>query len=356
MLGALGAATAALGLCLLAIGCDDKKPPPPVDAGMPDADTGPIVGGRLGQALASAAQAPTAAPQTAGPAGPPENGIMDAEAASKAHAPGAPPKLEVLGEGSEPRATLAYDLPTGSERKARLILSTRVMQQGLPPISLDVTLKPEKAKGDDKKKADDKAAAPPAGTVVVGKIGDAKALQGELQEDLKKKMKDIQLRYRLTPNGVMTDLAIELPKDPGPALQIISNALKDALSVMIAPLPDKPVGVGGYWMVTDRARSSGADVIRYRVMKVEKLDGKNATLSIEARQYATNPTFSLAPITPPDGLPLDGYAAQGKGKIELGAPPFLPAGGTIELVTQAINKSQRMMLQTGTNVSIDSAP
>lgn len=349
----LGAGLATLGLCLLALGCDDdKKPSLAVDAGAPDADTGPMVGGRLGQAIASAAQAPAAPPAGSAADGPPESGIMTPEAANKALAPGAPPKIEVLGEGSEPRATLAYEI--SGERKLKLTLATRVAQQQLPPLTLDLTLKPEKAKGDDKKKADDKAAAP-AGTLVVGKIGGFQVQQAKLEEALEKKLKEMVVRYRITPNGMLSDLAVELPKDPGDLVQLYGSALSDALSALIAPLPDKPVGLGGFWMVTDRTRSSGVEVVRYRVLKVEKLDGKNATLSLELRQYASNPSFSLPPITKDQTVPLEGYAAQGKGKFELGSAPFLPASGTTELVAQALNKSQRMMLQTGTNIGIDTA-
>jgi hypothetical protein len=355
--GALAAATAALGLCLFSIGCDDaKKPPPPVDAGLPDADTGPIVGGRLGQALASAAQAPAAPPpnSNAGAGGPPESGIFEAAAATAAHAPGAPPKLEIFGEGTEPRASLTYALPAGGERKTSILLSTRVLQQALPPITIELVIKPEKAKGDDKKKADDKSAAP-ASSLVVAKVGNARGMQGDLTDDLKKKMKDVVIRYRITPNGILSDLATELPKDPGPAIELITGALADAISAMIAPVPDKPMGAGGYWMVTDRTRSSGVDVVRYRVVKVEKTDGKTATLSIEARQYAANPSFSL-PIIKEQGLSLERYESQGKGEIDLGGDPFLPARGQIALLAQSLIKGQRMVLQTETKAALGSAP
>jgi len=346
---------AALGLCLFSIGCDDdKKPPPPVDAGLPDADNGPIVGGRLGQALASAAQAPAAPPPSADAgAGPPETGIFDAAAATAAHAPGAPPKIEVFGEGTEPRASLSYALPAGGERKTSILLSTRVLQQALPPISIELVIKPEKAKGDDKKKADDKAT--PASALVVAKVGNARGMQGDLTDDLKKKMKDVVIRYRITPSGILSDLAAELPKDPGPAIELISGALVDAISAMIAPVPDKPMGAGGYWMVTDRTRSSGVDVVRYRVVKVEKTDGKTATLSIEARQYASNPGFSL-PIIKEQDLSLERYESQGKGEIELGTDPFLPARGQIALLAQSLIKGQRMVLQTETKAALGSAP
>jgi hypothetical protein len=60
------------------------------------------------------------------------------------------------------------------------------------------------------------------------------------------------------------------------------------MAIAIAPMPDKPVGAGAYWMVIDRAGTLGIDIVRYRVFRLEKVDGQKASISIETREYSAS--------------------------------------------------------------------
>src|SRR5690606_14672442 len=94
-------------------GCEDEasKPAPATSASA--APTGPVLEGALGEAAADLAKKtdkPAAAP-SAGVEGPPPNGLFPAGGADRAHPPGAPPKVELMSEGTEPRIQLNASRP-----------------------------------------------------------------------------------------------------------------------------------------------------------------------------------------------------------------------------------------------------
>jgi hypothetical protein len=354
----------ALGLVVSTIGCqDEKKPAAPITDAGADAQTGPVVGGKLGEALAAAAQAPpvqSAGPKGSGPGGPPESGIFEPAAADAAHAAAAAPKIELFGDGSDPKVPLSYAFSSGDERKTTMLLQVSAGQQKLPPLIVELAFKAEKSK-DDKKKSDKAAEVAPAGQLVVVKLAAVKAIRGDLPPEIKN-LKDSVIRYRLQPSGIATDLAIEYPKDSNPGIELMMGAIVDAVLTATVPLPDKPIGIGGYWMVTDRTRSSGVDVLRYRVAKVEKLDGKRATLSLEVRQYATNTTLGLPGLPKDVPVSLERYEGRGKGELEVGETLFLPERGQIGIGMQSILKSpnqpagQQLVIQTETKAVLGAAP
>src|SRR5690606_18132861 len=96
----------------------------------------------------------------AGPAqGPPETGVF-APGAGEAVLPKATAyKLELLGEGSEPRALLAPKIDPKAEQKSTVLLGLR--GANLPSIDMALDFKVEKPK---------KAAEAPPGTTVVAKV------------------------------------------------------------------------------------------------------------------------------------------------------------------------------------------
>jgi len=82
---------------------------------------------------------------------------------------------------------------------------------------------------------------------------------------------------------------------------------------MRVPAPDKPVGVGAYWMVTDRSSILGVEVIRYRVFRVQEVDKAKVKLSLEIRQYAAKPSVQAAG----EKLEVSRFESQGKGEVAL---------------------------------------
>jgi hypothetical protein len=368
------AAFAALTL-MLAIapaGCEEEKKASPVDAGAQDSGTSPLLGGKLGAAVAAAAapgpSASAVAKARSSPDAPPENGVLGPAAADKAHPPGAPPKLEMLGEGAEPRVTLAPKLAGGAEQKLVLSLGLRAQV----PLSLDVAIsfKVEKPKDDKKKKdaaspaATAEAAAPlvASAMTVTGKVTSANVSIEAVPEDLAKllaSLKGSQIGFQMTPDGAASNFTHELAKGSDKGIDSVLKALTEGLSIILAPMPQKPVGVGGYWMVTDRAMSSGAEMVRYRVYRVVSAGPEETKLSIDLRQYSVETSLSA---TGPQGemkLAVDKIDSHGKGEATWTAKSFLPPRGDVEAQTQAVvvppgQTAQRGQVQTEVRLKITS--
>ena len=321
------------------------------DAGAASADSKqPTLGGKLGAAVAAAEASAARGPRARGPAGgpagagsgsvgadgPPETGVFPPGRADHEAPTNGAPKMEVFSEGGEPRVQLSYD--KFEDQKIPLTLSVRAGPQSPTlAVALDLVCKPQK-KGDkkdegkkeegkkDKKDKDkkDKAAEPEVdGTRIALKIESAKldADQGpqgasvpkELGEAIAK-MKGGELRFVLTPDGRVANLSAALAKEVAD-LDIVPRTLGEAISTSIAPLPKKPVGVGGTWMVSDRAvTTQGLDVVRYRVFKVDKIDGQKAILSIETREYAASGDLDLGPRGKGS---VYHFESQGKGTLAL---------------------------------------
>lgn len=360
--------TAVLLMAVALAACnEEKRSSSSADAGVADASTnGPVLGGKLGQAVAAAASAAPVQKSDKPDGGPPETGIFTPAAADAVHAPNAPPKIQLFAEGSDPKLPLAYTFAPGAERKATVLLQIRAAQAAITPMTVSLVFKSEKPK--DEKKADkDKAKeqdkpAEPSGLPVTVKFAEVKPLRGgDIGGDLEN-LKDVIIRYRLTTAGVPTDLAIEYPKKSTEAIELVTGSLLDAILGMTVPLPDKPVGMGAYWMVADRGRSSGVDVIRYRVAKVIKVEDKTATLSLDVRQYAANSNFALPGMPKEIQVSLDKYESQGKGEVSLGPDAFLPGKGQINVVMQSLLTSpqqqgqQRLMIQTDIRAALSNTP
>lgn len=326
----------------------------------------PVLGGKLGQAVAAAQSAAPMEPVKKNDGGPPESGIFAEGGADAAHAPNAAPKLQLFSDGKDPRVPLTYTIAPGAERKATILLQVRAAQASLPPLTVALVFKSEKPK-DEKKKDKDKAAeqdkpAEPSGLPVTVKIAEVKPLRGgDVGPDLEN-FKEVVLKYRLTPQGVPTDFAIEYPKKSSDAIELVTGSLIDAVMGLTLPLPDKPVGVGDYWMVTDRARSSGVEVIRYRVAKVTKVEDKTATLALDIRQYAANTNFALPGLPKEIQVALTKYESVGKGEATIGNDAFLPNKGQYGVVMQSLLSSpqqqqkQALQMQTEVRAALSNSP
>ena len=325
---------------IAALGCGpDKDTGKPLDAGAPDAATQPIVGGKLGAALASAAAAANSSAPAKGAAkgddAPPENGIFGPGDADRRQAKDAPPKIEVISEGAEPRISFATKLDA-PEQKVTVNVGIRINQGRLPGIDFALSIKPDKAKADKPK---DGAAAAPATATPPGSVRFAATVAGTSVPpaagipkdfaDAVAKLKGAVVRYDLSPTGAATNFSMEVPKDAGEGLEIVLDALVDAISMFTVPLPAKPIGKDGYWIASDRARTAaGIEVVRYRVFKIVGADDTGVTLSVDIRQYSADQKLKLDTGTgQKNEMGMDAFDSQGKGTVVWKTDTFLPARG-----------------------------
>lgn len=346
--GITASTLAAVALAGLVAGCDGDKGKAQVagDAGALDAGPPqPVLGGELAAELAAAASgAPPERPAPGGGAadGPPANGVFSLQAALAALPKDVPYKIEVIDEGSEPKARLAPKIDPKAEQKLNITLGLRMGgPQGLPNLDLGVSFKAEKPADGPKDAAPAAGAAP---TKVIAKVTSATlasmSIGGPPKElgDALAKLKGSALRYDLSPANVVSNQRPELAKDADPGLQPIIAALGEAIALLTPPLPDKPVGAGAYWMVTDRAVVSGAQlpVLRYRVFKIEKVEGDVVSFSVDTRQYAEGADLKLPGPNGDVTLTIDRIESSGKGSLAWSPPSLAPATADASQRLQAL--------------------
>lgn len=343
----------ALAMGLAAAGCEDDKKisATPAETATAEPARKQALNGKLAAAVkaAESAQAPSARSEN----GPPEKGIFAPGAADKVIAAGAPAKVELLGEGAEPRVSLAY-APTDGEQKGSISVALRQQGRGAP-VDYTLALKIDKPKGDKAK--DEKKTEAPAGFRVVATVA-AIALPAQAPReaaDQFSKLKGSEIRYLLAPQGTMSEISFSLAKGADAGLEQALRQIVEGLGLVAPILPAKPIGAGGYWMVTDRPSGSLVDVVRYRVFRVEKVEKDRATLSIEIRQYAAK---SEVDAGEGQKLTLDGFDSVGKGKTDWTAQGLLPAHSdtqvraSAEVRVQGAQGAQQARLQVETAVKV----
>jgi hypothetical protein len=305
--------------------CTEEKKVPAVEADA-GAETGPMkpaIGGKLAAAVQAAESAQPAQAGKPGEDGPPEKGFFAPGGADKVLAPGAPPKVELLQRGSDPKVALAY-APADGDQKENASVAFRVQSRGVP-IDYILTVKVDKPKDD--KKADAGAAGPVRVLATISGLSLNPQIPRDAADQLAK-IKGTEVRYQLSPKGVISDVAFNLAKGVDPSFDQLLHSLMEGVGILTPPLPAEPVGAGGYWMVTDRLTSGLVDVVRYRVYHVDKVEGGHASLSVDVRQYAAK-----AEVDAGGGqkLSMDQFESQGKGQLDWTAQGLLPAHGEAQV-------------------------
>jgi len=330
-------------------GCGEEKKVPAVEAD--DAGAAgprkPALGGKLAAAVQAAESAQAPAQGKPGD-GPPDKGVFAAGAADKILPTGAPAKVELLGEGADPKVALGYT-PEG-EQKVTASIAFRQQGRGL---SFDYTLNVKIDKPKDKPKEDKKPDVPPPARVVatVASI----SLPAQMPKDAADqvaKLKGSELRWQLAREGMIGAPTVSLAKGADAGLEQLLRQLAEGVSLGMVPLPAKPVGVGAYWMVTDRLSSGGLDVVRYRVYRAEKVEKDKATLSLDVRQYSAKSEIEAG-----EGqkLAVEQFESVGKGKTEWTAQGLLPAHSDAQVrlgLGGHIQTGQQAMLQTEFTVKL----
>jgi len=347
----------------LALGCDKKETQRDSEGENSASDAGTSKASKvaadepdLAKAMGSVAAAKSN-PAAGAAGGPPPTGIFGPGEADKAAAKGAPASLTVGSDGSEPRVQLGAPLKPGLKRTGTIDLATQSdPQQGAIPIQFGVTLeslKP-KAEAEAKPKTEGETAVP-APTQVVVKVTSARINAPGVPADLANavaKLKGARVEYQVGADGTAANLRAEIPKGVDVGFRDSVQALSDLLTSVALPFPNKPIGVGGYWMVTSRDAAIGLDVVTYRLVKVEKIEGSVVSLSVNTKRYAASPSFELEGLPPEAPKVMAEFRAQGEGKMTVAAGDAVPKEGELQSVIAAAlgpaDAKQRPMVQVQT--------
>lgn len=297
----------------VAVGCEDKKPSG--DTARTDASAGTdryaTADPKLAKALQAAASATAASDN-----GPPPDGIFAPGAADHRHAKGAPTKVDVLAEGSDPKIALESVADASSDAArassygpAVLEIAQQMGQRAAAPtLDFALLLGPGKLA----------AAGPDTLVALVKSASLAKDQLGAAPPGLEKDIASLQgteIRLKLSPDGKQSDLSMLLGKTSKPDLDRLTQNAAEALAMAVVALPDKPVGVGAQWIAETRMPLSGLDVVTYRAFRVKSIEGDRVHLTLDVKAYAADGDVQLAGV--PKGATLAQFDAAGQGELEL---------------------------------------
>ncbi len=317
----------ALGAALAPAGCEEKKSS---EAARPDAEAATDKYAAADPKLEKALKAAGAAADS--DKGPPPDGVFGPGAADERHPKGAPTKVDVVADGSEPRLSLtsggdASDLRrTTSYGPAVMQVGLQLARSALPNIDLALSVGPAKKDegGDDWLVGTVKKASP------------AKEQFGQLPPDAAKQigtLEGTQLRLHTTPDGLESEMQVELGKGSIPELERVAGSACEALTIADVPLPARPVGVGAEWIAETRMPLNGIDVVAYRAYRVKDIDGDRLHLTVDLKAYATQKELQIPGL--PKGASLVQFNAEAQGDIDL-------VRG--ESLARKLNFQDRMML------------
>jgi hypothetical protein len=269
------------------------------------AEQKPAVDQKIASAMAAAARAnaDTPADGNAGQPAPPKDGIMSSEAAARELPVGGPAAIVFGGAGSAPRVLLGPErLSSASPATGSLTLSYRSGGSVMPTIDFDLKLK---------------SGSPEAtGTALAGAVstgnGESVATRftlsgarpapnqpGRLPENAKAeiaKLKGSWVEFVTTAQGAVQSERFKLEGN-NLDLEPLVLGSADVLAQVVLVYPDQPVGAGAFWMMKSRETANGANVLAYRMVRVESL-GQTATLSVETRRYLLGDTLPTAGLPP----------------------------------------------------------
>jgi hypothetical protein len=343
----------ALGLLVAVLalgGCGEGDKPKTTAATATASGNGPSMDPNIDKAVKSVAGKSSSSAGMSD--GPPPNGVFAPGEADQKVPPGAPVKVELIDKGAEPRVALQPVLQLAAPTTLRIAVQRPVNEQAM--LTIDYTLAvfvgaepgadggkgktAPAATGAPSATASAEPAPPPTGPQpVFFVIKSAEMLRDPKgprpSEDLDKllaTLKGARVKATMMPSGALAGISTELPKGTAAELGDLALALGEALEVFFSPMPSEPVGVGAYWIASDRTATTGMNVVRYRVTRIQALQGDEVACTVEVRLYAVDAT-ELPPIQGDQQLVLAGLDAQGKAELTRKTSGVLPTSGQMQM-------------------------
>ncbi len=285
----------------------------------------------LAKAVAQASAAPPnqRGPRVANPGGPPASGVFEKGEADREAPRGSAPKITLGERGAEPRVTLGPTQPKPGWKTngtAQVMLQQADPRQQTLPVTVQLSLEASKPKLGD-------AGAGPAGAVdavaVLAKVTAADVGATGVPQEIATRvaaLKGAKIEYQVAPDGTGSGYRYDSPSNE---LVDYLRVLSDALALVTLPMPKEPLGKGGFFMTTSREGIYGLDLVTYRMVKVEQVDGDKVTLSVGTRRYAATPRFDFPGL--PADVPRDllEFEAKSEARLDLRAGASFPYGGEV---------------------------
>ncbi len=347
-------------LVLLALSACEKNEPKPESTHKKESDSAASKVEALDPSLAQAVAAASGAVpggrggppgQVAG--GPPLDGVFAPGGADKELARGAMPKVTLGSEGSDPKQLLGPGkLATKLSGTIQIAMQSDP-RQGAIPVLLSLTIEPKQVEA--RKEGDAPVSQPVSVRVTSAKI-DAPSVPKDLDEQLAK-LKGSKVEYSILPGGAGAGFRFDVPKGAPEEFKDVVRSLSDSLSLLTIPYPDKPIGAGGYFMVTSRDDFLGLDLVTYRMIKIKEVTATGVTIDVNTKRYAANRTFDFPGLPPNVDKNLAEFQATSEGTVQYPLGALLPTKGEVSSVLAAQlgaqDPKQRAMLQFQTRAQLD---
>lgn len=273
----------------------------------------------IAEAVASAQEAAEGAGPADGEA-PPENGILGAAIAQQKAPEGAAAQIELGQTGSEPRLQLGGPEITDT-RIGQLSVSVRTgPNTGMPSVAFKLELQGKKPES-----------GPHPVTVAVTDSALAPEQMGAIPDEVSKiipSLKGSKLQYQTVDGALQGDFGVALSPKADERMGSLMAAASDAFTTVLLPFPKEPVGVGGFWLVTAREKLGLGEVVGYHLVKVESIEGRRATLSVDTKRYLVTSEFQ--------GLPAVKFLGVATTDLVVMPGQRLPIEGRTQQTTQAL--------------------
>ena len=315
-------------------GCEKQEPQQQSTESDASVDKVAAIDPAVAKALAQASAGVSSkkrGPSSANPGGPPPSGVFEPGEADREARRGAAPKVTLGDRGAEPRVTLGPVQPKPGWKSAgtvQVIIQPPDPRQQPAPVTVALSLEAQKPK------LGDAGAGAPGGAAdaitVIAKVTSAEVVVAGVAAETSArvaKLKGAKIEYQVAADGS----GVGFRYDAGAASELVDylRVLSDALALVTLPVPTEPLGKGGFFMTTSREGIYGLDLVTYRMVKVEEVDGDRVTLSVGTKRYAANRRFEfpgLAADAPRDLIEFD---AQSEARIERRAGTPFPLGGEV---------------------------
>lgn len=337
-----------VGVLALPLACK-KEEQPSQAAPEPSASAKPAVDNKIAKAVEAAAQQAQQGNPVGGQGADdlPPNGLLTVEQADAKAARGGFSSITLGSSGAEPRLRLGA---TGaSTLRGKLEIAVRTgPRSAMPTVALDL---------DGTTKVD---GAQTQGTLTVRNSALGSEQPGAIPSDVAEaitKLKGSNFATTLLAGGRGA-----LRFEAAPALsrseyEALLAAAAETLDTVWLSYPNEAIGTGGFWMVKSRETYYQADVVAFRLVKVEAIQGQQAQLSVATKRYLVGNTLGQMGLPPHTVAQYDG---SGEARVVVSVGSALPDQCEInDTLSAAValqgNQAQPVPLQVGVHAQFVSA-
>ena len=268
--------------------CEEKTSSDAKPASSAKADSGAPHGAGIDKNIAEAVAEVAGGTAPGSPNGPPESGVFAPGAADKEIRAGDPPKIALGGKGDGATVRFGAAGPPKKKFDAKVLVAVQMgPRSAMPTVEVSFSM--------------EAPAAPPAEGAEKPLVADTVLRvsgvklpadqPGELPPGLDKqigKLRGSRVHFDFGANGGGRLTGMEIAKDADAGLIPVLSTAADTLSLAFSPYPAEPVGAGAFWMVTTRETFLGLDMVTYRMMKLQKVDGDRAVVAVTTKHYVVS--------------------------------------------------------------------